>query len=60
MGTQPWATVLFGVLGWVAGVLNAYRAARGMDETVGFGAAASRRFAPSEDEGKGTEGGQSD
>lgn len=43
LGTAPWFMVLFLLLGGVAGVFNAYRAARGMDATVGLGAAQRRR-----------------
>ncbi len=43
LGTKPGLTIVFSVLGWVAGVLNVYRTVRGMDETVGFGAAARRQ-----------------
>lgn len=43
LGSAPWFMVLFLLLGGVAGVFNAYRAARGMDATVGLGAAQRRR-----------------
>ncbi len=43
LGTSPWLMVLFLLLGGVAGVFNAYRAARGMDATVGLGAAQRRQ-----------------
>ena len=42
IGTTPWLMVLFLLLGGAAGVMNAYRAARGMDATVGLGAAQRR------------------
>lgn len=42
IGTAPWLMVLFLLLGGAAGVANAYRAARGMDATVGLGAAQRR------------------
>ncbi|CAA7622932.1 AtpZ/AtpI family protein [Magnetospirillum sp. UT-4] len=41
-GTQPWMMVLFLVFGTASGVMNAYRAARRMDDTVGFAAAQKR------------------
>lgn len=40
--TAPVMMVLFLLLGGAAGVLNAYRAAKGMDETVGLGNAQRR------------------
>ncbi|MDA8230623.1 MAG: AtpZ/AtpI family protein [Magnetospirillum sp.] len=43
LGTRPWLMVLFLLLGGAAGVMNAYRAARGLDDTVGIGAAQRRR-----------------
>jgi ATP synthase protein I len=43
LGTKPWLMVVFFFLGSAAGILNAYRAASGMDDSVGFGAAARRR-----------------
>lgn len=43
LGTKPWLMVLFLLLGGAAGVMNAYRAARGMDATVGLGAAQRRQ-----------------
>jgi ATP synthase protein I len=43
LGTKPWMVIVFSVLGWVAGVMNVYRTVRGMDETVGFAAAARRQ-----------------
>lgn len=42
LGTAPWLMVLFLLLGGAAGVSNAYRAAKGMDATVGLGAAQRR------------------
>jgi len=42
-GTTPWLMVLFLLLGGAAGVFNAYRAAKGMDATVGLGAAQRRQ-----------------
>lgn len=49
LGTQPWLMVVLLVLGTAAGVLNAYRAARGLDETVGLGEAERRRSGPEQD-----------
>jgi ATP synthase protein I len=43
LGTKPWLMVLFFFLGAAAGILNAYRASQGMDDSVGFGAAQKRR-----------------
>lgn len=42
IGTAPWLMVLFLLLGGAAGVANAYRAAKGMDASVGLGAAQRR------------------
>lgn len=42
LGTIPLMMVLFLLLGGAAGVLNAYRAAKGMDGTVGLGNAQRR------------------
>ncbi|MCR6631015.1 MAG: AtpZ/AtpI family protein [Magnetospirillum sp.] len=43
LGTAPVMMVLFLLLGGAAGVMNAYRAAKGMDESVGLGGAQRRR-----------------
>jgi ATP synthase protein I len=43
LGTKPWLMVVFFFLGSAAGVLNAYRAASGADDSVGLGAAMRRR-----------------
>lgn len=43
LGTAPIMMVLFLLLGGAAGVLNAYRAAKGMDESVGLGESQRRR-----------------
>ncbi len=43
LGTKPWLMVVFFFLGSAAGILNAYRAASGMDDSVGLGAAQRRR-----------------
>jgi len=45
LGTKPWLMVAFFFLGAAAGILNAYRASQGMDDSVGFGAASRRRDA---------------
>jgi ATP synthase protein I len=42
LGTTPWLMVLFLLLGGGAGVANAWRFAKGMDATVGLGAAQRR------------------
>ena len=42
LGTKPWLMVVFFFLGAAAGILNAYRASTGMDDSVGFGAAQRR------------------
>jgi len=43
LGSRPWLMVLFLFLGGAAGVMNAYRAAKGLDDTVGLGAARQRQ-----------------
>jgi len=43
LGTRPWLMVPFLLLGGAAGVMNAYRVARGLDATVGLGAAQRRK-----------------
>lgn len=43
LGTAPWLMVLFLLLGGAAGVMNAYRAAKGLDDSVGLGAAQRRK-----------------
>ncbi len=43
VGTAPWLMVMFLLLGGVAGVMNAYRVGRGLDATVGLGAAQRRK-----------------
>lgn len=43
LGTAPIMLVLFLLLGGAAGVLNAYRAAKGLDESVGLGGSQRRR-----------------
>lgn len=42
-GTKPIMMIVFFFLGAAAGILNAYRASSGMDDSVGFGAAQRRR-----------------
>lgn len=42
-GTKPLLMVLFLLLGGGAGVMNAYRAAKGLDATVGLGMAQRRQ-----------------
>lgn len=49
LGTAPVMMVLFLLLGGAAGVLNAYRAAKGMDESVGLGEAQRRRSGRTEE-----------
>lgn len=43
LGTKPWLMIVFFFLGAAAGILNAYRASQGMDDTIGFGAASRRK-----------------
>jgi len=43
LGTKPWLMVVFFFLGAAAGILNVYRAAAGMDDSIGLGAAQRRR-----------------
>lgn len=49
LGTRPWLMMVFLLLGGAAGVANAYRVARGMDATVGFGSAQRRKVMRSKD-----------
>ncbi len=49
-GTRPWLMVAFLFLGFAGGLMNAYRAVKGMDDSVGFGAAQRRLQAKSDDE----------
>ena len=42
LGTRPWLMMVFLFLGGAAGVLNAYRVAKGYDSTVGLGEAQRR------------------
>jgi ATP synthase protein I len=43
LGSKPWAMVVMLFLGGAAGVLNVYRAAKGLDDTVGVGGAERRK-----------------
>ena len=43
LGTRPWLMALCFMLGGAAGVVNAWRVTRGLDESVGFGQAVRRR-----------------
>ncbi len=43
LGTRPWLMVLFFFMGAAAGVMNAYRAAKGLDDSVGLGLAQERQ-----------------
>lgn len=49
LGTAPWLMMLFLLLGGGAGVMNAYRAAKGLGGTVGLGAAQRRQSERSKD-----------
>jgi ATP synthase protein I len=49
LGSTPWLMVLFLLLGGAAGVMNAYRAAKGMGGTVGLGNAQRRQAERSKD-----------
>ena len=51
LGTAPWLMVVFLLLGAVAGIMNAYRAVKNMDSSIGFGAA-QRRQMKAKDEDK--------
>jgi ATP synthase protein I len=51
LGSAPWLMMLFLLLGGAAGVMNAYRAAKGMDSSVGLGAAQRRARERDESEG---------
>lgn len=50
LGTAPWLMVVFLLLGGAAGVINVVRLMKGMDETVGFGAAQRRQSERSKDQ----------
>ena len=43
LGTRPLLMVVFFFLGAAAGVMNVYRAAKGLDDSVGLGQATRRR-----------------
>lgn len=51
LGTKPWLMLVFLLLGGAAGVMNAYRAAKGLDESVGLGSAMERRKRQGESDG---------
>ncbi|HVI50978.1 MAG TPA: AtpZ/AtpI family protein [Candidatus Sulfotelmatobacter sp.] len=42
LGTKPWLMVVFVFLGAAAGVMNIYRVAKGLDDSVGLGQASRR------------------
>lgn len=42
-GSRPWLMVVFFFLGAAAGVMNVYRVAKGLDDSVGLGAAERRK-----------------
>lgn len=43
LDSAPWFMIVFLLMGGVAGVLNAYRAAQGLDQTVGIGKAMKQK-----------------
>jgi len=43
LGTRPWLMVVFFFLGAAASVMNMYRAAQGLDDSVGLGQAKRRK-----------------
>lgn len=43
LNSTPWAMLVFLLFGGAAGVMNAYRAAKGLDESVGLGGAMARK-----------------
>jgi ATP synthase protein I len=43
LGTKPWLMVVFLFLGAAAGTMNVYRAAKGLDDSVGLGEAQRRK-----------------
>lgn len=43
LNSTPWLMLVFLLLGGAAGVMNAYRAAKGLDESVGLGGAMARK-----------------
>ncbi len=51
LGSKPWLMMLFLLLGGAAGVLNAYRAVKGLDDSVGLGAAQRRKGGQDRSEG---------
>jgi len=46
LGTAPFLMMLFLFLGGAAGVVNVYRAVKGLDDSVGLGQAQRRRRGP--------------
>lgn len=43
LGIAPWLMIIFLLMGGAAGVLNAYRAASGLDQAVGLGRAMKQK-----------------
>lgn len=43
LGTRPWLMVVFLFLGAAAGTMNVYRAAKGLDDSIGLGEAQRRK-----------------
>jgi ATP synthase protein I len=43
LGTAPWLMVAFILVGGAAGVMNAYRVVKGLDDSVGLGQAMERK-----------------
>ncbi|HXP95423.1 MAG TPA: AtpZ/AtpI family protein [Telmatospirillum sp.] len=43
LGSRPWFMVVFLFLGAAAGTMNVYRAAKGLDDSVGLGEAQRRK-----------------
>jgi ATP synthase protein I len=43
LGTMPIFLIVFLLFGGAAGVMNAYRVAKGLDESVGLGGAVARK-----------------
>ncbi|WP_420825408.1 AtpZ/AtpI family protein [Phaeovibrio sulfidiphilus] len=56
MGSAPFAMVLCLLLGGAAGVMNAYRVVKGLDDSVGLGAAIARKEAKERDKSRGQSG----
>ena len=51
LGSKPWLMLVFLFLGGAAGVMTAYRAAKGLDESVGLGSALERKRRQDESDG---------